>query len=273
MSAASDETCSLMIVSERRDCPVKAMTSDDFELVEVVAPDAERIDDRPLLSQEFDVVQPAEGGGVVILAAAGETEVDPFDLERQARHVIGAERKLKRAPERFDEGDDQRRGRAEAGAGRNVDRRRHRDRQPDPAAEALHHARIDGAVQHQPLADGQVRIGIERFLLADIRRPENDLVAAVAGGDMRIGEAVDGRVQDGAAVLVAVGRKIRPAAGQPQPERSARPNVEHFPARQNGGSPVSFSGGRRLAGVEQRRQYRPGRRPGEPSNNTYDVFL
>ena len=72
-----------------------------FELVEVVAPDAERIDDRPLLSQEFDVVQPAEGGGVVILAAAGETEVDPFDLERQARHVIGAERKLKRAPERF----------------------------------------------------------------------------------------------------------------------------------------------------------------------------
>ena len=83
-------------------------------------------------------------------------------------------------------------------------------------------------MQHQPLANGQVRIGIDRLLLAEVARTENDPVGLGARKDMRIGEAVDGRVENGAAVLVAVGREIRPAAGQSKPERSARPDVGTF---------------------------------------------
>ena len=82
MSAARPETCSRMMVSERRDCPVKAITSDDFELVEVIEPDAKRVHDHPFLRKEFDVVQPAEGGSVLILSPTGEVEVEPFDFER-----------------------------------------------------------------------------------------------------------------------------------------------------------------------------------------------
>ena len=49
-----------------------------FELVEIIAPDAQRIDDHALLRKEFDVIQPAEGSGVLILASAGEAEIELF---------------------------------------------------------------------------------------------------------------------------------------------------------------------------------------------------
>ena len=57
---------------------MKATTSDDFELVEIIAPDAQRIDDHALLRKEVDVIQPAEDGGVLILASAGKAEIELF---------------------------------------------------------------------------------------------------------------------------------------------------------------------------------------------------
>ena len=202
-----------MIVSERRDWPVKAMTSDDFELVEIIAPDAQGIDDHALLRKELHVVQPAERGGVLILTSSGEAEIDALDFERQPGDVIFPKRKLKRGPKGLDEGDDQGGGRPQARSGGNVDRRRHGQRNPDPAAIALHDMRIDGTVQHQSLADGQPCVGRRRLLFADVAGAENH-PPVVVGEYVGIGETIDRGVQDRPAMLVTIGRQIGAASGE-----------------------------------------------------------
>src|SRR5208283_679093 len=150
-----------------------------FELVEIIAPDAQRIDDHALLRKELDVIQPAEGGGVLILASAGEAEIDSFNLERQTGHLVGAKWKLKRASERLDKGDDQRGRGPETRSGGNVDRRRDHQRKWAPAAIALHDVRIDRAVQHQPLPDGQVGVRMKQLLLINIPGAKNELARVV----------------------------------------------------------------------------------------------
>ena len=87
--------------------------------------------------------------------------------------------------------------------------------------------RIDGAVQHQPLPDGQVGVRIKQLLLINIAGAKNDLVRVV-WKDMCKSEAVDCSVQNCASIFVAVRRQIGAAAGQAQPQWSTRPNVEDW---------------------------------------------
>ena len=89
--------------------------------------------------------------------------------------------------------------------------------------------RIDGPVQHQPLADRQIGVRVNRLFLADVAGAESGLVLVV-GKDVSVSEAVDGRVQDGAAMFVTIGRQICAPASQTQPQRRPRANVEDFVA-------------------------------------------
>ena len=67
-------------------------------------------------------------------------------------------------------------------------------------------------------------IRVDRLFLADVAGAENDLVFLV-GEDVGVGEAVDGGVQDGAAM--DVNRANRSGPRQPdEPQRRSRTNVE-----------------------------------------------
>ena len=96
------ETCSLMMVSEERDCPVKQMTSEDFELIEIVTSNSQRIDDDTITRQELDEIQSAKGCRIRVLSTTGQTDVQPLDLKRQTGNVIRAKRKLQCGSKRFD---------------------------------------------------------------------------------------------------------------------------------------------------------------------------
>ena len=92
---------------------------------------------------------------------------------------------------------------------------------------------VDRPVKHEALVDGQIHRRFVDLLLADVLGAEHQLARWV-GEDMGVGEAIDGRVQDRAAVLIAIGREVGAAAGQAQAQGRTGPDIENIVLRHLG---------------------------------------
>jgi hypothetical protein len=53
-----------------------------------------QIRDHPEFAHEFNMIHAAKGGGIPILLAARQAQIDPFDLIGQMRDFIGPERQI-----------------------------------------------------------------------------------------------------------------------------------------------------------------------------------
>ena len=122
-----------------------------FKLVQVVPPHPQGITITGL-SAGLHEIQSAEGGGILILPPSRQTEIDALDFEREARHVVGAERQVQGRSECLDHRNDQSRRRTKAEAARNLDDRRDGQRKRNPR-EVAHDALVDGPMQHQPFVE------------------------------------------------------------------------------------------------------------------------
>ena len=94
----------------------------------------------------------------------------------------------------------------------------------------VNHMAIDGFMQNQALMDFQCSAGFEFFFLADVTGTKNKS-AIIAWKDVRIGKSIYRGVEDNAAVLVAIGRKIGAASGKTKPQRCAGADVENLVRR------------------------------------------
>ena len=101
---------SAMIISERRDTPVKQITSEVSNSL-MTARHPQPVDDDAVVGEELDEVGAAERRRVLVLLAAGQAEVDALDPEGEMRHVVEAERQFEEEAERFDQRDHQGGGR------------------------------------------------------------------------------------------------------------------------------------------------------------------
>ena len=156
----------------------------------------------------------------MILRAAGEPELAAFDIEGEAGDGVGVHLQTHEPAHGLDHRDHQGRGRAQARAGRAVGVGNHGQRDGDAAGVVGHEAVIDALQQAQRLVGRQRRVGRRLPRLIAIGRHQQHLII-VALLDADVGEQVDGCVQDHAAILVAIGRDVGPAAAKAQPQGGA----------------------------------------------------
>ena len=164
---------------------------------------------------EFHEIKPAESGRILVLLAAREGEILAFDLIRQTGRFVVAEGEVHPFREAFEDADDHRRRRTQAGTGRRVVVRCN----PEGSG--------DGSIiPDDPLIDttDEVRSRVERpvqwaveMRLTIVRidpypTPFLRFNRAVSG-------QVDGGIEDLSPVQVTVGRDVAPPSCEPQPQR------------------------------------------------------
>ena len=193
--------------------------------------DAQRIDHHPVAGEELDKIGAAERRRILVLLAAGQSEVDAFDFKGQMRHVIQPKRQAEQLAKRLNDRHAQRGGGAEARAGRRIDMGRDAQRQHSPLHMVAHHAQVNAGMQPQGgIGQGgpvrRHRLGHAEIICDEMHQ------TVLAHLDIAIGIAVDGAVQHGAAEFVAIGAEIGTTAGQAQTQRRAGPH--HVIGRQIG---------------------------------------
>ena len=184
--------------------------------------EAERVYDDGAVAQEFQEVDAAEGGGILVLLPACQRQIDAFDVVGEAGDVVACQGQVEISAIGFDECHDQGRGGAEAGAHWRVNRRGHAHGERLAIQEVAHHPLIDAAMQEQ----GGVWKGggeVVGFLPAEVAGIEAD-AAILAWADGGEGVAVDGGVEDGAAVFAGEAEQVGAAAGEAEAERGAGAN-------------------------------------------------
>ncbi len=185
--------------------------------------DPQRIDDDPVVRLEFDEVEPAERSRVLVLLAAAQGQIDPFDVEGEPGDLVFAERRADHLAQGLHHGDHEGGRGAETRAQGAVHVGADRQRNAPAAVELLHHPPVDAAVQPQTLVQGDAAGRIEFVGAAEIGCLEVH-EAVVTQGHRGQGVAVDGHVEHAAAVGVGIGRNVGAPAGQPQAQRRARPD-------------------------------------------------
>ena len=104
-AAVTDQMCSLLFDDLGR-IPRAAGEADDqrgFELVSCILGDPQRVDDYPVVCEKFNEIRSAEGRSILVLLAAGKTEIDPFDLKGEMGDIVLTQRDPQPSPERIDE--------------------------------------------------------------------------------------------------------------------------------------------------------------------------
>ena len=183
--------------------------------------DPQGIDDDAVAGVEFHEVEPAERGGVLILLAAGQAEVDALDVVGEVRDLVFAQRQRKILRERGHQRDHQGGRRTQAGTWRRIGPRTDAQRRTlaveivaaDAQVGACEQLHRPGIRIHVAWRDSDACAAIQGF---------EDHERIAAGIDGRVGVLVDGRVHHATAVQVAVRGDIGAATGQPEAQRRAR---------------------------------------------------
>lgn len=186
------------------------------ELVEDGNGDAQRVDNDPV-AVKFHQVEATKGGGVLVLAAAFDAQVEALDLVSQGGDLVAGEWDGEPLAEDADDGDDDGGGGAEAGAGRGVGVEEEVETLAGWAVFAGMQA-ADGSLDQVELAI--VHQGLVEAVLGDglvIERLDGDsgLVAQAQGG---VGVFIDGCVEHQAAAFIGVGGDVGAAAGEADAE-------------------------------------------------------
>ena len=206
-----------------------------LELVQHIGPDDQRIHHRDV-AVELDEVEPAEGGGVLVLPPTREPHVHALDAVGELRGLVARER----APQPLAQDPDQRHHHRARGAEPRARRRVAVHPQIEAAAhlERAHHRldQVQVAVEAEPAR--MVVLGDDVVVEAQEREPR------VAPRAQRgVGVLVDGRGEHHPAVLFRVGRDVGAAAAERQAQRRARAEVRRRLHALNARSARSHSSG------------------------------
>ncbi len=203
-----------------------------LELGDRLRSDPQRVDDH-LVGPELDEVETAEDRGVLVLGAAFEPEVLALDRVGEARPLVVGQGDAHVLGEQADQRHHDRRGGAEA--------RARRRRAVQEEVEAVR--RVGGQLLDRRLDQVElVAVGpgvVERDRGDDVEVEGLNPDLAVGPRPQRaVGVAVDRRAEHEAALLGGVGRHVRAAAGEADPQR--RPGAQQALRALFGGMLHSF---------------------------------
>ena len=188
-----------------------------LELVEHLGADAQRIHQRRV-GVELDQVEAAEGGGVLILAAAGESQVFALDPISELGGVVAGERPMEPGPEHSEQRHYQGGRGAQPRPGRSV------GVNPEVGAAADlqgPHRRLD-EIEVAVEAHATGMVVLRHHVVIQARERPARVAARPERGE---GVLIDGGREHHAAVLFGVGRHVGTAAAERKTQRGAGAEV------------------------------------------------
>ncbi|MDZ7782399.1 MAG: hypothetical protein U5K56_05470 [Halioglobus sp.] len=176
---------------------------------------------------KFHEVDPAEGGRVLVLGPAAQSDILTLDLKRQVSDIVLTQRQAQQFRIRGQNRNDHRRRRPQTGTRRRIRPCRDFQRQGLATIEIPHHAVVDTLVQIQQTV---VIIGgrcgpTENFLPVIGLETHALLLPRLDGAE---GTEADGRIQYRSSIEVAIGGHITATPGEPQPQGRFGSNAHDY---------------------------------------------